>query len=467
MDPTRPALAYPEQEPLFTPHSWKKLSSSLEETLRTGVPYEVELETVRADGKTGWILARGVPQRDAKGAISLLCGVAQDITDRKRWDAELHSKTAFLEAQVNSTIDGMLVVDDRGQILLRNQKLAQLFRIPAELLVQTNDGPLLSHVVSMVKEPEAFLAKVRYLYENREETSRDEIELKDGATLDRYSSPVIDRDGQYYGRIWTFRDITTRKQAEQALVTARTAAESANQAKSEFLANMSHEIRTPINGIMGMADLLLDSDLDAEQRENLEILRSSGESLLVVINDILDFSKIEAGKLEIENVEFNLENSVAETVRGMALRAHQKGLELNCAIEADVPTMVMGDPGRVRQTVMNLVANAIKFTEHGEVVVRVKLNSLTGKEAECQFSVADTGIGIAPEKHSLIFEAFSQADSSTTRQYGGSGLGLAICSRLVGMMGGRFWLESEPGKGSSFWFTVPIAAESRAKREDR
>ncbi len=460
VDPTRPALDYPEQERLFTPQSWKTLTDSLEKTMRTGSPYEVELETVRSDGKRGWILARGEPQRDAQGAISLVCGIAQDITDRKLWEAELHSKTAFLEAQVNSTIDGMLVVDDRGQILLRNQKLVDLFQIPSELLAQDNDEPVLAHAVSMVKEPDAFLAKVRHLYENHNETSRDEIELKDGTTLDRYSSPVIDRDGKYYGRIWTFRDITKRKQAEQALITARIVAESANRAKSEFLANMSHEIRTPINGIMGMADLLLDSDLNVEQRENLEILKSSGESLLVVINDILDFSKIEAGKLEIQHVEFNLENTVTDTVRGMALRAHQKGLELSCAIDPDVPAAVMGDPGRLRQTLMNLIANAIKFTEHGEVVVRVNPNGCTDKEVECQFSVADTGIGIAPEKHSLIFEAFSQADSSTTRQYGGSGLGLAICAHLVGMMGGRLWLESELGKGSTFHFTVRFGVGS-------
>jgi len=428
VDPARPAVNFPEQERLFTPQSWKMLTTGLGETMRTGLPYQVELETVRADGNTGWILARSEARRDAKGAVSLLCGIAQDITDRKRWEAELHSKTAFLEAQINSTIDGMLVVDDRGQILFRNQKLVDLFRIPAELLVQTKDEPLLAHVLSMIKEPDAFLAKVRHLYENHEETSRDEIELKDGTTLDRYSSPVIDRDGQYYGRIWTFRDITKRKQAEQALVTARTAAESANRAKSEFLANMSHEIRSPIKGIMGMADLLLDSELDAEQRENLEILQSSGESLLVVINDILDFSKIEAGKLEIENVEFNLQNSITETVRGMALRAHQKGLELTCAFEPDVPTTVLGDPGRVRQTLMNLIANAIKFTDHGEVVVRVKLNGCTGNEVECQFSVADTGIGIAPEKHSLIFDAFSQARQTHWPERAGDG-SKAFCGR--------------------------------------
>ncbi|MGC2194916.1 MAG: response regulator [Terriglobales bacterium] len=453
-DPSLPPPRFLEHKRIFTPDSWIRLSANLEQTLRTGAPYEVELETVRADGSKGWILARGEPRRDASGTITSVCGIAQDIADRKRWEAELQSKTAFLEAQANSTIDGILVVDDLGQRLSLNQKLIELFRLSPEILVDEDDRRMLEYVVTLLKDPESFLSKVEYLYNHPTETSRDEIELKDGTTLDRYSSPVVGKDGKYYGRIWTFRDITKRKLAERELVKAREAAESANKAKSEFLANMSHEIRTPINGILGMADLLLDTELTKEQRDDLQILKSSGDSLLGVINDILDFSKIEAGKLELDLVEFNLHDLIAETVRAMALRAHQKELELACSVDPGVPIEVVGDPGRVRQTLINLLANAVKFTNRGEVLLQVRCLGRSEQELELQFSVADTGIGIAAEKHSLIFDAFSQADTSTTRSYGGSGLGLAISSRLVDMMGGRMWVESVLGQGSTFYFTA-------------
>src|SRR5262245_8868243 len=277
---------------------------------------------------------------------------------------------------------------------------------------------------------------------------------------------AITLEGRRYGLALT-RDITDRKGAEDALLRAKDAAEAASRAKSDFLAHVSHEVRTPLNAILGMNELALETPVTEQQRKYLTVVQSSAEALLLVIDDLLDFSRIEAGKLGLDRVPFSLRAVVNDALRSFALRAHRKGLELVGRIQPDVPDAVVGDAGRLRQVLTNLVGNALKFTDGGEVVVGVALAEENGPgpgepldppapPCTLLFSVRDTGIGIPRDKQQKIFEAFEQADRSTTRRYGGTGLGLSIASRLVGLMGGRITVESAPGRGSTFRFTARL-----------
>ncbi|MDF1592148.1 MAG: response regulator [Desulfobacterales bacterium] len=287
---------------------------------------------------------------------------------------------------------------------------------------------------------------------------------KDGTIRVVESSVSLIKDTKYQstGFRGIIRDVTERKQAE-ALTQEKIAAEAASRSKSEFLANMSHEIRTPLNSITGLTELVLDTKLSSDQREDLEVVKAASFSLLSVINDILDFSKIEAGRLELDEIPFELRDFLGESIRILGIRAHEKGVELAYRVAPDVPDRFLGDPARFRQVLLNLAGNAIKFTDHGEVVVSVTKEQLSETGAILHFSVRDTGIGIPKDKHTSIFQAFQQADGSTSRRFGGTGLGLAVSSQLVELMGGRIWLESEPGKGSNFHYTARFKLDPEAE----
>ncbi len=379
-----------------------------------------------------------------------------EIDDRLLAEETLSEERRMLRALIDNVPDFMYVKDARSCFVVANASLAKSMGVtsPADLLGKTDFDFYPKRLANQYYEDEQLvIRKKKVLFEHEEDSTNS-----DGNRIALLTTkvPLFDRNGQVIGIAGVGRDITERQRVEHEMQRAKEAAEAASKAKSEFLANMSHEIRTPLNGVMGMTDLALDTELTPEQRDYLETVKSSSDALLTVINDILDFSKIEAGKIDLESVDFNLRDSLESTLKTVAIRADEKGLELLCEVAPEVPEVVCGDSTRLRQVVINLVGNAIKFTDSGEIAVKVEMKSREASECELHFTVSDTGVGIPEEKRELIFAPFSQADTSTTRKYGGTGLGLTISTRLVEMMGGKIWVESEIGRGSQFHFTARL-----------
>jgi two-component system, sensor histidine kinase and response regulator len=419
-----------------------------------------EQREVAADRAVRWVSTTKMPWHDREGRVVGVVGITRDITDRKRAEAALRESAEQTRLIIDTANDAFVAMDSAGKIIDWNPRAEEVFGWQRKEAI----GRLLADTIIPERYRKAHtdgLAKFLRTGDGPVINRRLEIAAmrRDGSEfIVEFTATPIRRGATYVFNAF-LHDITSRKEHEQQLQRAKEAAEAASGSKSLFLANMSHEIRTPMNAILGMTDLVLGTDLSPLQRDYLAVVQESGESLLLIIDDILDFSKIEAGRLDLNAETFALAESVGDMMKLLALRAHNKGLELAFRVAPDVPDVVIGDRARLRQIIVNLAGNAVKFTDHGEIVLDVSLEesgdpASKSNEAHVRFSVRDTGMGITPDDQKRIFDAFEQVDNTNTRKFGGAGLGLAISSRLVKLLGGRIWVESELGRGSTFHFTA-------------
>jgi PAS domain S-box-containing protein len=446
---------------LVPPERQGEVGAMLSRLMRGEKISHFETTPMRKDGALFPASLTVSPIKSAAGEVMGAATIAYDISERRCAE----EAQRFLACIVESSDYAIYGTDLHGTIISWNAAAEALFGYAA--------GEILGkHIYTLAPiDQQEDMAHVHARLQRGEKISHFETTRmnKNGTRLaiSLTVSPVRGSHGEVRGAAAIAHDVSERKRAEMELRKAKEGAEAANRAKSEFLANMSHEIRTPMNGVLGMTELALGTNLTTEQREYLELAKLSADRLMTVINDILDFSKIEAGKLDLDVAPFSLRESLAKIVAPLALRAQLKGLKLTCAVGPEVPQDVVADSTRLAQILGNLLENAIKFTSQGEVELQVELERQQGDSAVLHFSVRDTGIGIPLEKQKSIFEAFAQADSSTNRQFGGTGLGLTISAHLVEMMGGRIWVESRPGEGSRFHFTVQVGLVSKPAGESQ
>jgi PAS domain S-box-containing protein len=437
--------------------------------LSTDSYYTTQIEQRRKDGSTVpteiiWHFLRN-PVTDAVE----IHGVTRDITARKQAELQLREAWQRLRLAADLADIGVWRWNLPDGTLEWDERLFAWFEVPEAV---RQSGLHYGYWRERV-HPDDIRRSEETLELSRLNKSPGDLVYRflrsDGGVRYIHAAWVVELDehGEALRMLGVCRDVTPQRELEESLRAARQAAELANVAKGDFLANMSHEIRTPMNGVIGMTELLLDTELNSQQRRFAETIRTSGDSLLTLINDILDFSKIEAGRLELETLEFDLHTVLDELAAPLALRAHDKGIELICAASPGVPSRLLGDPGRLRQILTNLASNAVKFTEHGEISIRASLVSETEASVMVRFVIRDTGIGITPEQRQRLFQKFTQADASTTRRFGGTGLGLAIARQLAELMGGEIGMTSEAGVGSEFWFTARLgkAAQQQVPAE--
>jgi PAS domain S-box-containing protein len=469
-DNMREILGIRADEPLPNRALWLELvhpedRSQVEHPLRVpgsdGASYQREYRILRADGSVRWLSERGVATHTSSGQTARVVGAVIDVTERKSSEAAMLELEERLERAVHGTSDALWEWDTATHDMWIAPRLRELLGYEETDPLPTTTLEFAGYVHK--EDGRKILDSARrHLAQGTPHDVEVRLRRKDG-TYDWVRIRGVaepQREGQHRRMSGSIQVITEKKRTELALIEATNAAASANRAKSEFLANMSHEIRTPMNGVIGMTQLLADTRLSAAQREYVEMIRSSGETLLKLINDILDVSKVEAGRMDLESLDVDLRTTVSEAVATLGAQAAAKGLALKAGVGPDVPSAVRTDPTRLRQVLFNLVGNAIKFTSRGSITLDVSLESADDVRALVRFSVRDTGIGIPPDRLDRLFKSFSQVDSSTTRHFGGTGLGLSIVRQLADLMGGSVGVESELGRGSVFWFTAQFELAS-------